>query len=166
MITLKPFEKADLPQLNQWIANAQQLLLFSGDYFTFPIDENQIIHYLSDKQRLAFQVLHNKIPIGHAELYQENHQQARLCRILLSEGSRGQGLGKQCIQALLTHCFDDLDLHTVHLNVFDWNLAAIKCYEKCGFQITPTPKKSFHHNDEIWQTINMSITKTSWTQDN
>lgn len=36
--------------------------------------------------------------------------------------------------ALLTSfCFREMNLHKVKVSVFDFNAAAIRCYEKCGF---------------------------------
>ncbi len=165
MIVLKAFEIADLVQLNQWIKDEQQLFQFAGDYFVFPIDTKQISDYLSDKNRQAFQVLYQGDPIGHAEIYKESPKRARLCRILISDIIRGKGLGKKTVNALLTQCFNKLEMETVHLNVFDWNIGAIKCYESCGFQISPNQITEIYYQDKIWQTINMTIIKAQWTQD-
>ena len=48
------------------------------------------------------------------------------------------------------------------LNVFDWNIEAIKCYEKVGFVINPDKKNERRIKDEIWTAINMSIEKSMW----
>ncbi len=164
MIVLKPFELADLSQLNQWIKDERQLLQFAGDYFTFPLNYQQIRKYLFDGNRFAFQVIHQGNPIGHAEIYKENSRQARLCRMLISDLIRGKGLGKEIVKMLLYKCFSELVTESVHLHVFDWNIAAIKCYEKCGFQITPYQTTIIHLQNEIWKTIHMTITKAQWSQ--
>ncbi|PIE41975.1 MAG: GNAT family N-acetyltransferase [Gammaproteobacteria bacterium] len=166
MILLKPFEITDLPQLNQWIRDEKELFQFAGDYFTFPIDTKQITRYLHDKNRCAFQVRYQGNPIGHAEIYKEGPKRARLCRMLLCDTARGKGLGKATIKTLLYKCFNELSIESVHLHVFDWNLTAIKCYESCGFQITPNQITKIHYRDKIWQAINMTTTNMQWTQDN
>ncbi len=166
MITLKPFSIADLPQLNQWIEDERQLVQFAGDYFTFPIDTKQISDYLDNKNRYVFQVRHQAYPIGHAEIYREGPEQAKLCRILLSDANRGKGLGKATLNKLLYKCFNELAINTVHLNVFDWNIIAIRCYESCGFQIIPNQITTIYYQDEAWQTIKMAIKKSQWIQDN
>lgn len=166
MIILKPFELADLSQLNQWIKDERQLFQFAGDHFTFPIDKKQITSYLYDKNRLAFQVLYQGEPVGHAEIYRESSKQARLCRMLISDVIRGQGLGKATIKALLHQCFNESAIEIVHLHVFDWNIAALNCYKKCGFQVTPNQITKINYRDKIWQAINMTITKAQWTQGN
>jgi RimJ/RimL family protein N-acetyltransferase len=38
---------------------------------------------------------------------------------------------------LLDYSFRELDMNEVELNVYDWNIAGIKCYEKVGFVINP-----------------------------
>lgn len=47
---------------------------------------------------------------------------------------RGQGLGTEAIGLLCHFGFNELNLHKVKASVFDFNMPALKCYEKCGFQ--------------------------------
>jgi RimJ/RimL family protein N-acetyltransferase len=37
------------------------------------------------------------------------------------------------VNLLLVYVFSNLNRTEVELNVFDWNITAIKCYEKVGF---------------------------------
>ncbi len=166
MILLKPFTIVDLSQLNQWIKDEKELFRFAGDYFIFPIDKKQIKKYLQDKNRFAFQVLYQGNPVGHAEIYKESPQQARLCRILISDVVRGKGLGKKTVKTLLHKCFNEPGMETMHLNVFAWNTGAITCYKKCGFQITPCQTTKIYYQNETWLTLNMRITKAQWVSDN
>jgi RimJ/RimL family protein N-acetyltransferase len=45
------------------------------------------------------------------------------------------------------------------LYVFDWNIAAIKCYEKAGFVTDKGVTKRREANGKIWTAIKMLIDK-------
>ena len=64
------------------------------------------------------------------------------------------------INALLIYAFENLSAEIVELNVFDWNIAGIKCYEKCGFKVNPEIRQVFKVGDENWETINMVVRST------
>jgi len=55
--------------------------------------------------------------------------------ILIGEPDyRGKGYGTDAIQTLCTFGFMELNLHKIKALVFDFNEAALRCYEKCGFK--------------------------------
>jgi RimJ/RimL family protein N-acetyltransferase len=47
----------------------------------------------------------------------------------------GKGLGTEAITLVLSYAFDVLKLHRVSVRVVDYNLRAIRAYEKCGFVV-------------------------------
>jgi RimJ/RimL family protein N-acetyltransferase len=49
------------------------------------------------------------------------------------EQNRGKGYGYEAMQLLLRFAFHELNLHRVQLSVFEYNIRAIKLYEKLGF---------------------------------
>lgn len=60
---------------------------------------------------------------------------------------------------MLEKLFFEYHFQQVDLNVFDWNKAAIKCYESVGFVINPDIVYKHNYNNEIWTAINMTILK-------
>jgi RimJ/RimL family protein N-acetyltransferase len=50
------------------------------------------------------------------------------------EQARGRGYGTQAVELLVRFGFVDLNLHRIALHVFADNEAAIRTYEKAGFQ--------------------------------
>ena len=73
------------------------------------------------------------------------------------EKHRGKGLGQQIVSLLLDFSFTNFDIGLVELNVFDWNTAAIKCYEKVGFTINPGKTIERKLKDKTWIAINMTM---------
>lgn len=158
MIELKPFITEDWKYIDKWISNESELIQFAGQIFSFPIDENQIKNYLSNsKNRTVFRIENkNNEPIGMAEISVEDENVAKLARILIGEKSmRGKGIGAELINKLTEYGFKKLKKGTIILNVYKWNIGAIKCYEKVGFSQTDKPIKYVRVGDEEWETIEM-----------
>jgi RimJ/RimL family protein N-acetyltransferase len=65
---------------------------------------------------------------------------------------------------LLRYAFEKLDADVVELNVFDWNVAGIRCYEVVGFVLNPDKKQTLEVNGKIWQALNMTIEKNRWSK--
>jgi RimJ/RimL family protein N-acetyltransferase len=164
MIQLEPFTIADFGRLISWIENKEELVQFAGPVFKFPLNEKQLEKYIEDKNRFAFKVVETNSEqiIGHCEIYL-TEQTAKLCRILIGEKSfRSKGLGLQIVNNLLEISFANFNKSSVELNVYDWNVGAIKCYEKAGFVINKDIVKTIEVNGNTWTSINMTINKTTW----
>jgi RimJ/RimL family protein N-acetyltransferase len=168
MINLEPFGKENYANLISWVDSEEMLMQFAGPAFTFPLTAEQLDLSLSDQNRTAFRVvlLATNTTIGHAEVYLKDHS-AHIGRVLIGDQQfRGKGLGQQIIKLLLDFSFSHLNRSTVELNVFDWNISAIKCYEKCGFTINPDKKFERQVQGETWTGSNMQITQLQYEQYN
>ncbi len=59
---------------------------------------------------------------------------AELGVIIGEAQDRGQGLGAQALGLAMQYCWNDLNLERLTINVYGPNEAAIRCYEKAGFE--------------------------------
>lgn len=161
MITLQPFTAADFERLILWANSAELLLQFAGTIFSFPLTEPQLENYLHDVNRFAFKVVdtkRNKI-VGHCEYFISGNV-SKISRVLIGEETdRGKGFGEQIINQLLQLSLQHPAIIMAELNVYDWNTAAIKCYEKVGFAINPNKKSVAEVNGKTWTALNMTISK-------
>ena len=58
----------------------------------------------------------------------------------------GKGLGKRALIEFINLIFQDEDVNSITLNVFDYNVGAKKLYEKVGFKVvnvTENPMKKY-----------------------
>ena len=166
MIRLDKFDKYFYAELISWIDTAEELMQFAGPAFIFPLTESQLETSQSDKNRYSFRVVNDitNLAIGHSEIYITENS-AWLGRIIIADiNFRGKGLGQQIVKLLVDYAFFNLGKEKVELNVFDWNIAAIKCYEKVGFSINLKKSKERMITAKIWTAINMSIDKTKWME--
>ena len=164
MIRLEKFDKADYPHLIFWVDSEEMLMQFAGPVFNFPLTVEQLDKSLHDANRFAFKVLEistNSI-IGYAEIYL-TADSAFLGRLLIGEKKyRGKGLGGQIVTQLLNYSIINLEQTRSELNVFNWNIAAIKCYEKAGFMMNPGKISSRRIKDQTWVVLNMTLDKDKW----
>jgi RimJ/RimL family protein N-acetyltransferase len=165
MIKIEPFHKTDFDGLISWVDSEETLVQFAGPIFAFPLTTQQLETCLEDEKRFAYKVVdlkRNSI-IGHAEIYTPTDKLAILCRILIGDPRlRGLGLGQEIMKILLTISFAGFGVEKAELNVFDWNIGAIKCYEKVGFSINTEKKRTREVNGQTWTSLNMTIDKNNW----
>ena len=166
MIIIEEFTEKDFKNLITWIDSKEELMQFAGPQLKFPLTNEQLQETLTNKNVFAFKIVENSknSPIGHAEIFIKDNSFA-LARILIGDKKmRGKGLGKIIVDKLLEFGFNNFDKNTAELNVFDWNVSAIKCYEKVGFEVNPNLKFERKINDETWIAINMRIDKNKWQE--
>ena len=166
MIVIEKFTSGDFKNLISWINSEEELMQFAGPQLTFPLTNEQLEKSLTNENVLTFKVVDNStnLSIGHAEIFLKDSSFA-LARILVGDKNmRGKGLGKIIVDKLLEFGFTNFDKNTAELNVFDWNISAIKCYEKAGFEVNHNLKFERKINDKTWIAINMRIDKTKWKE--
>lgn len=164
MITLNELSSHDFEVFKSWISSEEELVQFAGTYFTYPLDDKQLHHYINDPQRKVFKVILKSTDevIGNVELNLEN-KDPRLSRLIIGNKSyRGKKIGKQIILKLLEMAFTHYNADLVDLNVYNWNLAAMKSYSSVGFEETPKESFSEELNFKDWVAINMTITRDTW----
>ena len=54
--------------------------------------------------------------------------------IMIASRWRGRGYGTDAVAVLADFCFKEMGLHKLKVSVFDFNEAALRCYEKNGFE--------------------------------
>ena len=162
MIKLELFEESDFSRLINWVDSKKLMYIFSAERFNYPLNHQQLINYINTKGRVSYKVIDvisNKV-IGHADFSKINYQSksARICSVLIGDKkNRNKGYGSLIINELVKTGFTEMKFHRLDLGVYDFNKQAIKCYEKCGFEIEGLLKENTKFEEEYWSTYNMSI---------
>lgn len=73
--------------------------------------------------------------VGSVKLWRisEKNRSAMLTIFIGEQKVWNRGYGTDALRLILRHAFGNLGLNRVELNVFDFNVRAIRCYEKVGF---------------------------------
>jgi [ribosomal protein S5]-alanine N-acetyltransferase len=88
--------------------------------------------------------------IGNIKLEPIQPQEEAILGILIGEQEwRGKGVGFEVISRVIEYSFDELKLNRIKLGVDLSNLAAVKLYEKLGFE----PEKKDQANSEIMMSL-------------
>lgn len=75
---------------------------------------------------------------------------------------RGQGLGSEVINLMCKYCFNELGVHSVHLDVISTNAPAIKCYQKCGFTLSGRYRGHGFHDGHFNDWLHMDMLEDEW----
>lgn len=166
MVRLEAFTPSDFEMFISWIDTKELLITIAGTVFSYPLTKSQLQNYIDDKKSLPFNVIDvERIKIiGHAEIRLSDDRTCKLDKVLIGDkGDRGKGVGLQLIKALLEYSFTNLDVLLVELNVYDWNIAGRKCYEKAGFTVNPDKKQLTEVDGIKWEATNMTIDRDRWS---
>lgn len=174
MIELKPLQREDYSKVVEWNKDKTSDFLhqWAGDAYKYPLTEEQIEKFISDstadisKAITVYKIVMKDTDevVGTIELrrYDKEENTARVCRFLIIEGVRGSGIGKEALIKLVTRAFKQLNYRKVCLGVFDFNKAAIACYEAAGFKKDKLVENWIKASDGYWNLYEMSISKEAW----
>ena len=80
----------------------------------------------------------------------------------LSKEYWGKGYMTEALQALMTLCFDELDLNRVEARHLDGNVGSGKAMEKAGMKLEGIGKEELFLRDKFWDIYRYAVTKADW----
>lgn len=99
----------------------------------------------------------NFSPVGVTTLLNVDHRNRKAdFGVLIGEkDARGEGLGTEATTLMLDYAFTAIGLHNVGLRVFEYNVAAIRAYEKAGFKEIGRRRESYFMGGRMWDEVHM-----------
>ncbi|KON85568.1 hypothetical protein AF332_01035 [Sporosarcina globispora] len=169
MVRLEAFTEKDFDLLISWITTPELMVQWSGAHFMFPLNYEQLSKYiisanLDTSSEYIYKVSASNEAVGHISLGRVDrvNETARIGKVFVSPAARGKGYASEMIHHILKLAFQELKLNRISLGVFDFNLSAIKIYEKAGFQKEGLLRQTNKVRNEYWNVIEMSILKSEW----
>lgn len=136
---IQKLEAKNAANIARWCEGkgADFLAQWAGVGYEYPLTAEQITARLADGAEIYQSVLDGGI-VGTIEIIEREKEtkSALIGRFVLNPELTGRGLGAQTLKAFMDYCKHELGLEKVRLFVFDFNISAYKCYEKCGFSET------------------------------
>lgn len=171
MLTLKPFTAQHHATLSSWFGNQMQVVQWGGPGLIYPLDSAQLDSMIADgegvhpKRRCWMAEDGSATPIGHVQLaYDWENGVARLARVAIAPAMRGRRLSIPMLRLVLAEAFADAAIERLELNVYSWNVAAIRTYSKLGFVPEGVRRSSVKVDDERWDTAIMGMLRREWDE--
>ena len=114
---------------------------WAGASLDFPLAIGQI-----DKLDNIYSIFCENEFVGIIQKIRKEHDNIHIGRFLINPELTGKGLGKRALIEFINLIFQDEDVNSITLNVFDYNAGAKKLYEKVGFEVvnvTENPMKKY-----------------------
>lgn len=77
----------------------------------------------------------------------------------IAKNFQGKGLGSETLRIFCKFIFDEMNIHKIKLNYFEFNEAGKKCYEAVGFKEEGRNRKELYRYGKYFDTINMGLFK-------
>jgi RimJ/RimL family protein N-acetyltransferase len=79
--------------------------------------------------------------------------------VIAGKDFHNKGIGTEAINLILKYAFERANLNKIELDVNEFNLGGIRCYEKCGFIKEGIIRESLYREGKYYSTIKMGILK-------
>ena len=114
---------------------------WAGKSLDFPLTESQI-----DDLKDIYSIFCENEFVGIIQKIRKENDNIHIGRFLINPELTGKGLGKRALIEFINLIFQDENVNSITLNVFDYNVGAKKLYEKVGFKVvnvTENPMKKY-----------------------
>ena len=114
---------------------------WAGKSLDFPITESQI-----DDLKDIYSIFCENEFVGIIQKIRKEMDNVHIGRFLINPEFTGKGLGKKALIEFINLIFQEKNVNSITLNVFDYNVGAKKLYEKVGFKVvnvTENPMKKY-----------------------
>lgn len=140
-IRLRAFDNSDLMKCLEY-SNDYQIMRGASGGILYPstVDDearamgNQT-SYTAGEYQFAIETLAEGRFIGKCGFTKVNwkNRVGELAILIGEKQFQGKGYGTDAVSTLCKFGFEELNLHKIKAVVFDFNLPALGCYERCGF---------------------------------
>ena len=114
---------------------------WAGKSLDFPLAIGQI-----DKLDNIYSIFCKNEFVGIIQKIRKERDNVHIGRFLINPELTGRGIGKKTLIEFINLIFQDENVNSITLNVFDYNAGAKKLYEKVGFEVvnvTENPMKKY-----------------------
>ena len=164
LVRLRAFDNSDLMHLMAY-SNDYEVMRGASGAILYPstVDDTaramgNSTSYSAGEYQFAVEALEGCKLIGQCGFTKINwkNRLGELAILIGEKAYRGKGYGADAIQVLCRFGFEELNLHKLKAVVFDFNQAALRCYEKCGFHKEAVLKQEIYREGEYHDVIVMA----------
>lgn len=167
-IALGPLRRDLIPLYHAWITNlsANRFLLASAASMTLDQEIEWFESVIKQKNLSIYTIyeLPEYRPIGNVDLHgiDIGNRTAELGILIGEADARGRGLGTEAVRLMCDIGFHVLDLHSIWLLTFGWNIAGQKAYAKAGFREVGRRREGRYFDGRYWDDIYYDILRSEF----
>ncbi len=156
-LKVRPLEEKDQTLLVKWLSDPVVLTFYKGRDNSFDLEKVKKEFYTEKEGLIRGIIEFDKTEIGYIQYYPLNAEERALygyeentiifgTNQLIGEISYwNKGIGKVLVKAVVEHLLNKKQAEKIVMDPQEWNVRAIRCYEKCGFQkIKKLPEREWH----------------------
>ncbi|MEI6288371.1 MAG: GNAT family protein [bacterium] len=157
------------------LSEAKQYLTWLNDYeVTKYISSKSDLTLDQEKEFLKNKKIDNEVywsvytksgkHIGSTGLhnYSPTHKRTSWGIMIGDKSEWNKGYGTDILRTVMAYAFNKLKLNRFELEVFHKNIAGLKCYAKCGFKKEGVRRDFFMKNNEVYDSIMMSVLRDEY----
>lgn len=169
LVRLRGLREDDLPTLARWETDPGRMTTLAG--WVVPPSEaaakERIAKWCAnDKDDLGFAIetlADSPILVGNVGLFGARPKdRCATIGIALGREYIGHGYGTDAMRVIVSYGFREMGLHRIQLDVWPFNLAGIRAYEKAGFVEEGRRRELFWHDGQWYDEVMMSILDHEW----
>jgi len=134
VMDFRPATKNDLKTVMTWVPNAESCLVWAGPRVKFPLQLEQLYQDIEFEKTSTYSLYSEKRLIALGQIRMFKNSRGHLSRIVVNPSSRGKGVGRIFVRALINEA-KGLNCQVISLNVVKANLIATRLYKGLGFVI-------------------------------
>ena len=115
--------------------------------------------YTSGEYQFALETKEDRRLIGQCGFVKVNwkNRTGEIAILIGEKDYRNKGYGADAIGVLCQFGFKEMNLHKIKASVFDFNLPALRCYEKCGFEREGILEKEIYREGSYHDVVLMRL---------
>ena len=165
MLRLRPYKACDAQTIVSWIGDETMFRKWSADRFeSYPItaeDLNRHYDRLADSDSFYEMTAFDETGVAGHLIMRFTDEKKTILRfgfVIVDDGKRGYGYGREMLQLAIRYAFDILKADRITLGVFENNEPAYRCYLAVGFRETTTAQTEYYHiGNEAWKCLELEL---------
>ena len=167
-IALGPIRRDLIPLFHKWISNLEMNRFLALPPMPMTFDQETAWYDgLQQSNTTAMFTIYEVPtyrPIGNCNLHQIDHRNrtAELGIAIGENDARGRGFGTAAVRLLCDWGFNALELNSIMLETYEWNIAGQKAYERAGFKEVGRRRQARYFAGRYWDAIYYDLLRSEF----
>jgi diamine N-acetyltransferase len=163
LVGLGPIRREYIPLYQRWMSDFEttRFLDIQPRPITLEQETGWFDHAASATNEITFTIfeLASSRPVGNCGVHNidQRNRRAELGIVIGEPDARGKGYGTEAMRLLADFAFTVLNLHSLMLWTYEYNVAGQHCYARVGFREIGRRRASRWHAGRYWDEIAMDL---------